>query len=101
MDISTGHISTIAKDTPRAFKVAAGFFFCVEQRRCDFQVKKSCDFGQNVDQFGARLKPFLFKSTSLELFQNIPPAYGFKLVLLSQHYLVMFWKLLGIENSHR
>ena len=28
MDISTGHISTIAKDTPRAFKVAAVFFLC-------------------------------------------------------------------------
>ena len=54
-------------------KKVAWFFFC-----------------QNVYQFGARLKPFLFESNLLELFQNIPPAYSFRLVLLSQHYLILW-----------
>ena len=90
MDISTGQIRTIAKDTPRAFK--AGSLFCPETTVLRFSSRKSCAifFGQNVYQFGARLKPFQFESNLLELFQNIPPAYSFKLVLLSQHYLILW-----------
>ena len=46
VDISTGHISTIAKDTPRAFKVAAGFFFVWNNGVAIFKSKRVAILGK-------------------------------------------------------